>query len=58
MVLALLSVVDLCKGSSDLVRGIQPAVVVISPVILLVSFVRSVFDLGSQAVAGTRRIPG
>jgi len=38
--LMLLSVIDLMKGIRDLATGRQPTVVVVSPVILLVSFVR------------------
>jgi len=42
LLLVLLSVVDLVKGVNDLVTGRQPAVAVVSPFVLLISFVRHV----------------
>jgi len=45
VLLALLTVVDLCKGVNDLVTGQQPAAAVVSPLLLLLSFVREVAAL-------------
>jgi len=41
VMLALLTVVDLGKGVSDLATGQQPVAVVVSPLLLLLSFVRN-----------------